>query len=76
MQELLKTGVVPERIEHRSHKDGGIESRLIGLVQPDYRLVVVAECHIDQRNIRVRSGAFACAALQVFGYFQCLVAPS
>ena len=53
MQEILKPRVSSERIEDRSHEDGGIESRLIGLVQPDYRLVLIAEPDIDQANTGV-----------------------
>ena len=41
VQEILKPGVGPERIEDRSHEDGWIESRLIGLVQPAHRPLVV-----------------------------------
>src|SRR6266536_3155703 len=68
-QEILKPSIRPERIEGWPQEDGGVESRLIGLVQPDHRLVVVAESHIDQGNIRVRSGAVALRRLQVLGYF-------
>src|SRR5207247_429612 len=76
VQEILKPSVGSERIEGRPQQDGGIESRLIGLVQPDHRLVVVAEAHVDQGNIRIRSGALALQGLQVLGYFHRLVLPS
>ena len=56
-QEILKPQVGSERIEDRSQQDGRIESRLIGLVQPDHRLVVVAESGIDRGNIRGSRGA-------------------
>src|SRR6266516_5264420 len=76
VQEILKPSVGSERIEGRPQQDGGIESRLIGPVQPDHRLVVVAEAHKDQGNIRVRSGALARPGLKVLVYFQRLVTPS
>ena len=41
-QEILKPRVGPERIEDRSHENGRIESRFIGLVEPDHRAVGVA----------------------------------
>src|SRR6266496_2531967 len=75
-QKILKPSIGPERIEGGPQEDGGVESRLIGLVQPDHRLIVVAESHIDQGNIRVRSGAVALRRLQVLGYFHRLVLPS
>jgi hypothetical protein len=75
-QKILKPRVGPERIKGRSQQDGWIESRLIGLVQPDHRLVVVAESHIDQGNIRIRWGVLALPSLQVLGYFQRLISPS
>jgi len=52
-REILKPTIGPQGIECRTHQDGGIESRLIGLVQPDHRLVVIAEPEIDQRDTGV-----------------------
>jgi len=50
VQEILKPGIGAERAEDWSREDGRIESRVIGLVQPDHRPIVVAESDIDQRN--------------------------
>jgi hypothetical protein len=52
-QEILKPSVGPERIESRPHEDGRVEARLIGLVEPDHRLVLITEPYIDQGNTGV-----------------------
>src|SRR5437773_1137101 len=75
-QEILKPGVGPERIEDRSHEDGRIESRLIGLVQPDHRPVVVAESDIDQGNARVGRRVLTLPTFQVPDYLHCFFLPS
>src|SRR5438067_13197178 len=75
-QEILKPSVGSERIEGRPQQDGGGEPRVIGLIQPDHRLVVVAQADIGQGDIRVSSGALALQGLQVLGYFHRLVPPS
>ena len=52
-QEILKPGIGPQRIEGRPHEDGRVESRLIGLVQPYHRLVLIAEPEIDHGDTGV-----------------------
>src|SRR5260370_13063219 len=69
VHEILKPSVGSERIEGRPQQDGGLESRLIGHVQPDHRLVVVAESHVDQGNIRAPSEALARPCPPVLAYF-------
>jgi hypothetical protein len=49
--EILESSVGPQRIEGRTQQDGWVESRFIGLVQPDHRLVLIAEPHIHQGDI-------------------------
>ena len=65
-QEILKPSVGSERIEGRPQEDGGVEARLIGLVQPDHRLVLIAEPYIDQGNIGVGRRVLICRASRSF----------
>src|SRR5438105_2499317 len=74
--EILESSVGPQRVEGWTQQDGWVESRLISLVQPGHRLVLIAEPHIDQGNVRVRSRALVWPGLQILGYFQRLVRPS
>jgi hypothetical protein len=52
-QQILETGVGPQRIKDGAQQDGRVESRFVGHVQPIRRLVWIAESHIDQGHIGV-----------------------
>src|SRR6267142_6163859 len=41
-----------ERIETRPQEDAGVESLFVALLEPGYRLIVVAERCIDDGNLR------------------------
>src|ERR1700730_9976937 len=66
-QKLLESSVGPQRIEGRSQQNGRVESRFITLVQPDHRLVPIAQSNISGR-CWLRQKGFG--GLQVLGYFE------
>ena len=72
MTEILESSVSPQRIEGRAQQDGRVESRFIGFVQPDHRLVIIAKPHIYQSDIGVDRGILIRPSLQilddVFGF--------
>jgi hypothetical protein len=74
--EILESSVGPQRIKGRAQQDGRLESRFIGLVQPDHRLVLIAKSHIDQRDIGTGRRVLIMPGLQVVDYFYCLFRPS
>ena len=69
--EIFESSVGPQRIEGRAQQDGRFESRFIGLVQPDHRLVLIAESHIDQGDIGADRRVLIIPGLQVLDYFYC-----
>ena len=70
-QEILKPSVGSERIEGRPQEDRGFEARLIGLVQRDHRLVLIAETHIDQRDIGIDRRVLIKPGVQVIYNLDC-----
>src|SRR5436190_5223197 len=69
-QEILKPSIGSERIEGRPQQDGRVEAYLIGLFQPDHRLVQIAEPYIDQGNIGVGGRVSILFVLQILNHFQ------
>ena len=67
-QEILKPGIGPQRIEGRPHVDGWVDSRLIGLIQPYHRLILIAEAKINQANAGIYRGVLTLSLLQVPNY--------
>jgi hypothetical protein len=74
--EIFESSVGPQRIEGRAQQDGRVESRFIGLVQPDHRPGMIAEPHVDQRDVGVGSRVLIMPGLQVPDYFHCFFFPS
>jgi hypothetical protein len=69
-QKLLESSVGPQRIEGRSQQNGRVESRFITLVQPDHRLVPIAQSNIDQGDVGFGRRVLLRLGLQVLGYFE------
>src|ERR1700730_35304 len=55
-QKLLESSVGLQRIEGRSQQNGRVESRFITLVQPDHRLVPIAQSNIDRAMLASAEG--------------------
>jgi hypothetical protein len=68
--------VRPQRIESRAQQDGRFEARFIGPVQPDYRLVLIAESHIDQGDIGADGRILIIPGFQFLYYFCRFFLPS
>jgi hypothetical protein len=56
VQQIAESSIRSQRIDGRPQKNGGVESRLAGLVQPGHRLVLITDYLIDQGDVEVESG--------------------